>query len=278
LEVPANLVGLENQTLNGLAFTLYNGRATWDHAGKAASGGGSGPTPVGYWKFDEASGTTALDSSGNGLNGSLVNGPTRITGRVNGALNFDGANDYVQIGSQSPLLMTNNLTISAWINPSVGWGTRQIVNREGEYNLGMLEGVVSWAFSNSNPGWNWVSTGYSPPLFQWTHIAVTYSNGVIRTYANGSLVHTYNGSGSIVDSSPSENVFRIGSRQCGFCVEYFQGGIDEVRMYNTALSATDIQALANPGSPPPAPAPNNSAPTNVLREVMRTALSWRLGF
>jgi hypothetical protein len=73
---------------------------------------------------------------------------------------------------------------------------------------------------------------------------------VIKTYANGVLVHTYNGSGAIVDSSTPENDFRIGSRQCGFCSEYFQGGIDEVRMYNTALSAADIQALANPGSPP----------------------------
>jgi hypothetical protein len=210
----------------------------------------SGAVPVGYWRFDEGSGTLAADSSGNGLNGSLVNGPTWMTGRVNSAINFDGVNDYVQVGSQPALLMTNALTLSAWIYPTSSTSTRTIVNREGEYDIGELEGVLSWAFSNTNPGWNWVSTGYSPPLFQWTHIAVTYNNGLVKTYANGVLVHTYNGSGAIVDSSTPENDFRIGSRQCSFCAEYFSGGIDEVRMYSTELSAADIQTLANPGSQP----------------------------
>jgi hypothetical protein len=206
----------------------------------------TGPTPVGYWKFDEASGTLAADSSGNNLTGMLTNGPLWTTGRVNNALSFDGFNDYVQVGPPLALRMTNTLTASAWIMPTSPNSTRTIVNREGEYDVGMLEGVLSWAFSNTNPGWNWVVTGYTPPLFQWTHIAVVYDNGIIKTYANGVLVHTYNGSGAIVDASPSENDFRIGSRQCSFCSEYFQGGIDEVRMYNTALSAADIQALANP--------------------------------
>ena len=52
---------------------------------------------VGYWEFDEATGSTAFDSSGSGRSGTLVNGPTWTAGRIGGALSFDGVNDYVEI-------------------------------------------------------------------------------------------------------------------------------------------------------------------------------------
>jgi hypothetical protein len=166
---------------------------------------------------------------------------------VNSGLNFDGTNDYVQVGNRSSLIMSNGLTMSAWIKPSATAGAHTILNKEGEYEVSVYDGQIAWAFSNSSPGWNWVFTGYSPPLGTWTHIAVTYDGSNVRTYANGTLVHSQLASGNIGDAHLSENDFRIGSRQCSICVEYFSGSIDEVRVFSRALSAIEAQALANPG-------------------------------
>lgn len=215
------------------------------------TGGASQQQPVGYWKFDEGSGLTANDSSLNSNVGALVNGPTWIAGRVNSALNFDGVDDYVQVGVRPTLMFSNQLTLSAWIKPGASvFGAHTILNQEGEYELAVHDGQIAWAIANISPGWNWVFTGYVPPQGSWTHIALTYDGSTIRTYANGIQVHAQAGSGNIIDAS-AEDDFRIGSRQCGICVEYFHGGIDEVRVYNRTLTPAEIQALVNVGNTPP---------------------------
>jgi hypothetical protein len=204
--------------------------------------------PAGYWKFDENTGTTAADSSGNAYNGT-VTGPTWTTGRVNSAMSFDGTNDYVQVGAQAGLEMSDTLTISAWIFPT-GAGSDAtiggtIVNKEGEYQLVRLpNGGIRWALANTDPGWTYVNTGATAPLNEWTHVAFVYNKGTATTYINGSPVHTYNGSGAIVDNiHPSEDDFRIGGRQ-GWN-QHFQGKIDEVRIYSRGLTAAEVQVLAN---------------------------------
>src|SRR5439155_9585993 len=105
------------------------------------------------------------------------------------------------------------------------------------------------AFANQNPGWVWHNTGYVAPLSQWTHLAVTYNNGVVNTYANGVLVDTFNGSGSIGDvDTPHNNLF-IGYRQSSAVDnQYFQGLIDEVSIYRRPLSAAEIQSIYAVGS------------------------------
>jgi hypothetical protein len=72
--------------------------------------------PLAWWKFDEGSGTTANDSSGNSFTGTLTNSPSWVTGKRNGALSFlDSGNTYVNIGSPTPLQLTGSMTVSAWI-------------------------------------------------------------------------------------------------------------------------------------------------------------------
>jgi hypothetical protein len=150
------------------------------------------------------------------------------------------------MGVQSTLLMSNSVTMTAWIHPT-GAGSNgtyggTIVAREGEYLLVRFpNGRINWAFANSNPGWQFIDTGFVAPLNQWTHLAVTYDNGTIKTYANGSLVHTHSGSGSIGDVHPEDNGFRIGGRQ--IFPQQFQGRIDEVRVYNRALTASEISLI-----------------------------------
>jgi RHS repeat-associated protein len=212
----------------------------------ASSGGSTSSGLKGYWKFDENSGTTATDSSGNSNTGTLSSGAAWTTGQSGTATNLDGVDDYVQVGAQSSLVMTNACTLSAWIYPtgagSLGAYGGIIVNKEGEYELARFaDGTIQWAFANTNPGWNWINTGYVAPLNQWTHVAVTYDSGTVKTYINGTLTHTYSGSGTIGDVEPSLNDFRIGGRQVAS--HHFQGRIDEVRVYNRALSASEVPTL-----------------------------------
>src|SRR4030042_5737253 len=72
---------------------------------------------VGYWNFDATSGTTALDSSGSNNTGTLINGPTWTTGKIDNALSFDGVDDYVSISGNSDLV-SNQGTIGFWYKPS----------------------------------------------------------------------------------------------------------------------------------------------------------------
>jgi len=71
---------------------------------------------VAYWKFDEGSGTTAFDSSGNGLNGTLMGDTQWAAGKMGGALEFDGDGDYVDCGNNELFDITDELSVSAWVN------------------------------------------------------------------------------------------------------------------------------------------------------------------
>lgn len=201
----------------------------------------------GCWKFDEGAGSSAADSAGGGNGGMLQNGAAWAVARVGtSALSFDGVDEYVQMGARPGLVMTSAATFGAWLYPT-GVGSSSpyggvVLSKEGEYEMARyLDGTIRWAFANTNPGWDWVNTGFVAPLNQWTHVAVTYSNGVVKTYANGQLVHIYNGSGSIADVDSSQNDFRVGGRQAG--PQNFQGRLDDVRVYGRALSAAEVGAL-----------------------------------
>jgi hypothetical protein len=191
----------------------------------------------------------AADASGSGNTGTLTSSAGWGAGQTGAAVSLDGVDDYVQVGAQSSLVMTSAASFTAWIHPT-GAGSNgtvggTIIGKEGEYIINRFpNGTIQWGFANSNPGWAYIDTGYVAPLNQWTHIAVTYDNGTIKTYANGSLVHTFNGSGVIGDVYATQNDFRIGGRQLNS--QLFQGRIDEVRVYNRALTASEIAQLLTP--------------------------------
>ena len=230
--------GTDTGFLNGVIdeVRIYDGALSASEIANLAGLGG-------YWKFDENTGTTAADVSGSGNTATLISGASWTTGQNGSAVSLDGVDDYVQVGAQSSLVMTNTGTLTTWIYPT-GAGSNAfaggtILAKEGEYVINRFpDGTIQWGFANGDPGWQFINTGYVAPLNQWTHIAITYDNGVIKTYANGSLVHTYSGSGFIGDQYPSQNDFRIGGRQLN--PQLFQGRIDEVRVYNRALSAGEI--------------------------------------
>ena len=92
------------------------------------------PGLVGYWNFDQGSGTIAYDSSGYNNHGTIY-GASWTSGKVNGALNFDGLNDYVDCGNNETLDPTQGATIEAWVNfnqlPSAAKHIMSIAGRSG---------------------------------------------------------------------------------------------------------------------------------------------------
>ncbi|MFC1925721.1 choice-of-anchor C family protein, partial [Chloroflexota bacterium] len=198
------------------------------------------------------------NDSADGNDGVLSGSATIVTnGAVGQAFSFNGVyGSHVGVPAASNLEMSSAVTMQAWIyptGPGMGSAGGIIINREGEYEMARFgDGTIRWAFCNAYPGWTWIDTGYVAPLNQWTHVAVTYDNGLVQTYANGSLVHQYSGSGTIGDNnngSPYElDELWIGGRQAG--PHNFQGLIDEAAVFNRALSGVEIQSLYGNGGVP----------------------------
>jgi len=199
---------------------------------------------VGYWKFDEGSGTTANDSSGYGNNGTLYNGPTWTSGEVGGALSFDGVDDYMDCGVADWFNSLLNVTISLWVKPgSTQLQYADILSAHGWGYMVEQAGTTNNLFYFSY--WNgsvWQGNNIQTQLTAgvWQHFVVQKDGTTIRHFVNG--VKTAEGS---VSGNP---VYSFGtklmiSRWSGSGGRYFNGLIDEVRIYNRALSAAEIKAL-----------------------------------
>jgi hypothetical protein len=206
-------------------------------------GDGKPKDAVSWWKAD---GNTN-DSVGS-TTGTLTNGAQIVAGGMSGSsFLFDGNDDYVQFGSSSTFQMANALTMEAWIKPT-GAGTSNaiIFNKEGEYEVSRLDttGEIQWAIANTSGAWSWVGTGYIAPLNTWSHIAIAFDNGSVKTFANGVLVHTGSiASSTIGDVNGAQNDLRIGGRQTHASGANFQGFIDDAAVYRRALSSAEIAAI-----------------------------------
>lgn len=207
---------------------------------------------VAYYKFEDGSGTSATDSRG-GYAGTLANGPTWASGKSGEAVSFDGIDDAISTASQ--FLPSSDLTISAWIYPtgSSGSGLGKIITDSQTGGSGIafsyFSGTKRVGFSNTGDLSSCGSTSSnSVPFNTWSNVVVTRSvagsNSTINFYLNGSLSASYT---CTAPTAANANV-RIGNRQDG---SYgFNGTIDEILIFNRALSASEIRLLyENPGYP-----------------------------
>jgi hypothetical protein len=214
--------------------------------------------------FDEASGLTALDSSASIMNGTIRQA-LRVPGKFGRALQFDGVDDWVTVAdltttTTSPIDLTTGMTLSAWVNPSVMSGWETILMKErGSAGAGLLAYAMYAHDGAPLSGQLAVPSGYlrvnpvasttdravrgtaTLPLNTWTHIATTYDGVNQRFYVNGVLVGTTAGTGSI---NVANGALRIGGNNSSVG-EFFSGMIDEVRVYNRALSAAEITTDMN---------------------------------
>lgn len=204
--------------------------------------------PVAWYRMDEGTGSGTADSSGNGLNGALVNGPLWATGRSGKALSFDGVNDHVLVNDAPALdTISGQLTLAAWTYrsaPVAGWSvvaSRQLQSSGGEhYALATKDNV--WKFIVTTSSGAKTLTGPAAVTGSWKHVAGTYDGATMRLYIGGVLVASTAHSGSIAaDSRP----LVLGGNQnaTGPVSELFKGLLDDVRLYNRALTASEIAAL-----------------------------------
>jgi RHS repeat-associated protein len=225
------------------------------------AGSCSGPTSglVACWKFDENGGTTAADSSGYGHQGSLQNGTSWTTGQTGAALNFDGVDDMVVTNGLADV--TNNFTLSFWALPSASHeidsestsGTSGTSGQRyafwptwydsGHAGAGVSVGTNGVSVYEHAAYYMPATLVYPVTITNWTHITIVYENKQPKLYINGTLVRT--GLTSTMDYVHL-NPYYIGGQVYG----YYAGRMDEVRIYNRALSAGEVSVLANGTSAP----------------------------
>jgi hypothetical protein len=200
---------------------------------------------VAAYSFNEGSGTSVADASGNGHTGAISGATWTTQGKFGNALSFDGVNDWVTVTATSLLNLTTAMTLEAWVFPTTTSGVRDILIKEGSnvdlYNLyarnwrGRPESNVFVG------GTNRVAEGATAPAANvWTHVAGTYDGTTLRLFINGVQTASIAISGPIATST---GPLRIGGNS--MWGEFFQGRIDEVRIYNRALSQTEIQTDMN---------------------------------
>jgi hypothetical protein len=216
------------------------------------------PLPSGLaagWSFNEASGTSATDSSGNSNTATLVNGVARATGKYGGGLTFDGGDDYLTVPNSSSLNISGTgLTLSMWINPqallpggdSVVLGkfwNATMTSPYYQYGLELAGGTVPVFYVGTAGGPISASMGSALLLNQWNHLAVVFNGSQVQYYLNGALITTVSLSATITARG---NPFQLGADNN--TQQFFKGSLDEVRIYNRALTALEIQTdMTTPG-------------------------------
>jgi hypothetical protein len=200
---------------------------------------------IGWWKFDETEGTTVQDSSGNNYNGTLVGNAKWAQGKIGGAVDLDGKSGFVQIADKSAFDIAGQIAIACWAN---------IRSVPTDYSALVTKGDNSWRLSTT-PGqrkfhasvndWQQLVVDGSTEVSanEWHHVAAVYNGDEVRIYVDGKLDTAKPWKGGIAvndfDVLIGENAERKG--------RFFDGLIDDVRIYNYALKEGDIIALYNKG-------------------------------
>jgi hypothetical protein len=202
---------------------------------------------VAHWKFDEGTGTSAADSSGNGNTAKLINGPLWTAGKIGKALQFDGTDDNVTVAHSNSLDLSKSFTLTAWVNPSSTFTDfRSILVKNYKYYL--YASVAGYCGNGSPLGGfegatdNMVCQPFQLATNTWTHLALTHNGSTLTLYKDAVPVASSDASGA---PSPTSGTLQIGGSQFG---EYFKGLIDEVRVYNKALSDQEVHTIYEEGS------------------------------
>ncbi|MEW5761382.1 MAG: LamG domain-containing protein, partial [Candidatus Thermoplasmatota archaeon] len=199
--------------------------------------------PVALYHFDETSGTTASDASGNGNNGALTNGPIWTSGKFGGALQFDGVDDWVRV-PKTFYQYGKEITVEAWVY----FNAWQYILSQAKYNVdNMATNVWLWHQINGgltwyvNDGGTWRAVSVTTlSTAQWYHIVTTANANSIKIYING--VETASGPGittgikNVIDSEIGTNDIRYATSRPPHA-----GLIDEVAIWDTALTADQIK-------------------------------------
>ncbi|MEV4289325.1 LamG-like jellyroll fold domain-containing protein [Nonomuraea bangladeshensis] len=218
---------------------------------------------VAAYGMNEGSGTSVADSSGKN-NPGTGSSTAWVNGKYGKALSFNGSSSMVTVAHAASLRLTTGMTLSAWVNPTTVTGTawRSVMTKElsadgASYALYAANGgTVPSGWVQTDPETSATADGLSPlPVNTWSHLALTYDGAALRLFLNGQQIDQTALSGSLYDDG---NPLRIGGNVVWN--EYFSGLIDEVRIYNRAQTAAEIQTDMTTPIGQPAP-PDTQAPT-----------------
>jgi hypothetical protein len=227
---------------------LYSGAVTAAGAAELASGVTAGATTA--WDFNENAGAATQDVSGNTNPGALTNGAGWTTGQSGSAVALNGTNQSVE-ADRSAVHTDQSFTVAAWVYPTDTSTYRVAVAQDGgsvsgfylEYHAG-LNRWVFLMFSDDNvsaPFGQAVSTG-PPTLNTWAHLVGVYDDAAnqLRLFVNG-VAH---GTGSLATDWDAIGSVTVGrSEYAGVPNAYFAGAVDGVRLYQRALTASEVTAV-----------------------------------
>jgi hypothetical protein len=210
----------------------------------------SATLPIDQLKFDETSGTTAVDATGSGWNGTLVNGPVWAAGKSGNAVSLNGTNQYVALPS-GVVASSSTATVTAWIylNTVSNW-MRILDYGSGTSSYMFLtpkngaNGKIRFAIKVNNSSEQIIDGQAALPTGGWHHVAVTLNGATGTLYVDGAQV----GQNTAMTLKPSDMGSTtqnwIGRSQ--FSADpYLNGRVDDFRIYNKALSASEVAALVS---------------------------------
>lgn len=201
---------------------------------------------IGLWHLNETSGAI-VDSSGNSNNGTVNGGISyNQTGKFGTALDFNGSNGFIHIPHDNSLNPTDKITLLAWlkwdIDPSLGNSYASIINKfaDNHYRLQHNNANENFEFAiRTTPnGDRWVDSTTIPQKDKWYLLVGTYDGADLKIYVNGNLENTASHGGDLVTSISDLNIGRRTAND-----RFFNGIIDEVAIFDRALSESEIENI-----------------------------------
>jgi len=182
------------------------------------------------------------DGSGKGLNGTIRGNPAFVEGIAGMALSFDGVNDYVDLGNNAAFDITEQITLSAWVNTNdAGNGQHNPYVGKGDQTY-----AIKHASSNTieffiyDAGWYTANVRVDSSFNgEWHHVLGTYDGSELKTYVDGVLGATVAHQGTI-DIQTHNLTIAMNSQETD---RFYEGVIDEVKIYNRALSPAEVRFL-----------------------------------
>jgi hypothetical protein len=206
-------------------------------AALALPGAAQAATPVLALGFDEGVGTTTADASGNGNHGTLDGAAWTTSGKHGNALDFDGVDDLVSVADDPSLALTTSGTLSAWVNPDDQRIDDPIFSKGDGY------GLFASDYNSMAPsgfiGRHWLISETELVTGDWTHVAITFEQGApVTVYIDGDAVPAWSADATH-DPAFADWALTVGAATVWN--NWFDGRVDDVRVYDEALTETEIE-------------------------------------
>ena len=241
---------------------------------------------VAHWNFDDGTGGTAHDSSGNGNHGTLFGNPQWTTGHLGGALDFDGNGDYVDLPISSLLSSLTNSTFALWVdfsNAGGGWQRIFDFGIDTTYNMFLTprmgtNGVMRFAITISSYNDEDQTTAPSTLPSGWHHVAVTLDadKSIHSLYLDGELIAEKTNARYTPSSLGKTTQNWLGRSQYS-ADGYFDGRLDDFRIYNRVLTAEQVKDLYNDNPPTFTQAFDPNPKDGAIHPDTWVNLSWKPG-